>query len=218
MLSVVFDLDDTLVFERDYVASGFRAVSKQFDDQNEQVYTLLWHLFSSGVRGDTFDRVLDRYPEFKAELSVRDMVRIYREHKPTISFIEGARQLLKELRSLGAPLALISDGPLVAQSNKVEALNLEVLVDEIVLTDRWGKAYWKPHPRAYEIVEARFPENDYCYIGDNPTKDFKTAYARGWKSIRLRLPEQLHERAPAEPYVLEYRSVAELRAYLLSFF
>ena len=63
-----------------------------------------------------------------------------------------------------------------------------------ILTDRWGQKFWKPSPRAYAVIE-RFFRNvatSFCYIADNPTKDFKAPAARGWTCIRVRREGGLH--------------------------
>jgi putative hydrolase of the HAD superfamily len=60
---VVFDLDDTLYPEIEYVRSGFRAVAfeleARFDVHAEEAFALLWRALQVHGRGKTFDRVLE---------------------------------------------------------------------------------------------------------------------------------------------------------------
>ncbi|WP_318753436.1 HAD-IA family hydrolase [Globicatella sp. PHS-GS-PNBC-21-1553] len=53
-------------------------------------------------------------------------------------------------------------------------LNLEKYFDKIIVTDELGRAYWKPHPKSFEIMKAHFGVNynEMVYVGDNPQKDF----------------------------------------------
>ena len=85
----MFDLDDTLYLETDYVRSGFRAVAGKIEQAVETVpaselYTFLWESFEAGDRGNNFDRLLARYPEVAKVFSVGDLVRCYRNHYPDI--------------------------------------------------------------------------------------------------------------------------------------
>ena len=221
-LGVVFDLDDTLYLERDYVKSGFRAVAETAvqgtDVSADEAFSFLWHEFTAGVRGSSFNALLERYPELAQRVDVPALVRGYREHAPDITYLPGMRELLDELKA-GVPLAIISDGPLVSQAAKAKALKVSLYADPVVLTDAWGQDFWKPHVRAFEHVAAAFgllPEQ-LVYIGDNPLKDFHAPTALGWRSVRLRLPGQVREALPHDemPPTKEVGSVAALRSYLL---
>ena len=222
-LGVVFDLDDTLYLERDYVKSGFRAVAKTAVENTsvsaDEAFNFLWDEFTAGVRGSSFNALLTRYSELSQQLDVPALVRRYREHVPDITYLPGIRELLDELKT-GVPLAVISDGPLVSQAAKAKALNVSLYADPVVLTDVWGQDFWKPHVRAFEHVAAAFglPPEQLVYIGDNPTKDFHAPTALGWQSVRLRLPGQVREALPHDEMspTQEVGSVVELRDYLLS--
>ena len=222
-LGVVFDLDDTLYLERDYVKSGFRAVAKtavkHTGTSADEAFNFLWNEFTAGVRGSSFNALLERYPELAQRVDVPALVRCYREHAPDIHYLPGIKPLLDELKNADVPLAVISDGPLVSQAAKAKALNVSLYADPVVLTDAWGQDFWKPHVRAFEHVAAAFglPPEQLIYIGDNPVKDFHAPTALGWRSVRLRLPGQVRETLPHDgmPPTKEVRSVAALRSYLL---
>jgi len=218
---VVFDLDDTLYLERDYVRSGFLAVAEAVAPGfAEDAFRFMWGLFTSGVRGVVFNKLLERYPELCVH-SVSELVTLYREHAPTIAFLPGVEALLEELRSRGARLGVISDGPLVSQQAKARALGVGRYADPVILTDRWGQAYWKPHARAFEEVAGAFglPPERLVYVGDNPEKDFHAPRRLGWSSVRLKLPEGVRAELPHKevPPTWEVSSVAALRACLLAF-
>ena len=220
-LGVVFDLDDTLYLERDYVRSGFRAVAETAAQGTsvsaDEAFDFLWLEFTAGVRGSSFNALLARYPELTQDVPA--LVRCYREHAPDIAYLPGIEALLDELKNAGMSLAVISDGPLVSQAAKANALNVSLYADPVVLTDAWGQDFWKPHVRAFEHVAAAFglPPEQLVYIGDNPVKDFHAPTALGWRSVRLRLPGQVREALPHDetPPTEEVRSVGELRDYLL---
>lgn len=199
---VVFDMDDTLYLERDYVKSGFQAVARHVaPEDHAPVFEVMWGMFESGVRGDTFNQMLDQFPDVKARFSIPELVEVYRNHAPEITIIPAMRALLDELRNQGVKLGLLSDGPLVSQQAKVDALGVAALVEHVVLTDAMGREYWKPNPAGFEqLAEALgVPHASLAYIGDNPTKDFIGPNNLGWDTIRLRLSGQLREQEEPGP-------------------
>ena len=194
--SIVFDLDDTLYAEREYVRSGFGAVASWIAPQvgvdEAAAFNGLWELFDRGERGDIFDRWLVGV-KANPETHVSNMVRVYREHVPALRLRDGAGSLLERLRGRYR-LGLVTDGPLVMQRRKVEALGLDKLVDIVVYSDEGGRHAWKPHPWAFERVLERLgaPANTAAYVADNPIKDFLGARRAGLLSIRVRCEDGLH--------------------------
>ena len=209
---IVFDLDDTLYPERDYISSGFRAVAASLGDRSPvdagELYDLLWGNFLEGVRGDGFDRLLNQYPGIDA--AVADLVEIYRAHTPVLKLEKSVLDLLGLLRERGYRLGIITDGYLDGQMKKVEALGLQSLVDDIVFTDNFGAEFWKPHPRAFEFLADTWniPHERLTYIADNPLKDFVTPKKLGWQTLRLRHPAQL--RCDIEPSDEQHAPAGEI--------
>jgi len=194
--AVVFDLDDTLYAERDYVFSGFRAVAvrteKEFGLPAEQSFVELRRLFETGVRGATFDRFLDLYG-LSTDQNVAAMVQTYRQHKPQISLDDATRALLERL-GLRCRLGLVTDGALDVQRRKVAALDLTGLLDVIVYSDALGRDAWKPSPKPFHTVLGRLSVDATAalYVGDNPAKDFRGARRVGMSTVRVRRPDGLH--------------------------
>lgn len=205
---VVFDLDDTLYLERDYVASGFRhvalVVEGHCDAAADEVFQFLWSGFGEGIRGDSFDRLLVRYPSLASGWTVGELVQLYRGHQPTIDALPKIKELLNELTRGMIALALVTDGLIAAQSGKIAALGLSGCFDLLVLTDTWGREYRKPHRRGFETVKSGLSlcSEQLVYVGDNPAKDFRAPREMGWQTVRLRLPGQLRylEEPPAPDY------------------
>lgn len=199
--TIVFDLDDTLCSERDYALSGFAAVSEWLAERWTCPFDTgkrMRELFETPNRRSIFNQVLreagcPHEPEW-----VPAMVDCYRNHMPHIKLQPDAARAV-ERWSGDFFLALISDGPLAMQKNKVEALQLERRLNLVILTDAWGKDFWKPHPRAYELAEQTSGQaGGACvYIADNPAKDFLTPNRRGWRTVRIRRPACVY--ALAEP-------------------
>jgi putative hydrolase of the HAD superfamily len=191
----VFDIDDTLYLERDYVRSGFGAVgtwarrSLGVPDLADRA----WAAFESGVRSTIFDVALTGAGiESTPELIAR-MVACYREHQPDITLLDDARACLDDAAGAGA-VAVITDGPLASQSAKARSLGLATWSQTTIFTEALGTGFGKPHPRAFELVEQRLGvDGERCtYVADNPAKDFAAPSERGWTTVRVRRPRGLH--------------------------
>lgn len=193
--TVVFDVDDTLYLERNYVRSGFHAVddwlngrthAKGFADQ-------AWALFESGCRGDIFNRALAASGVEHDAALVGAMVEQYRLHVPQISLAADAVAVLGRLAHRYR-CAAITDGPVDSQRAKVKALGLERWLSPIVVTGELGPGKGKPALDAFVLVEtATGAAGKECvYIADNPAKDFAGPRQLGWSTVRIRRPEGLH--------------------------
>jgi putative hydrolase of the HAD superfamily len=222
---IVFDLDDTLYFERDYVLSVFRAVANAVgaaDRSTGQIFDFLASGFTSGVRNNAFDRLLTQYPPLADRWKASDLVALYREHRPEVALTAQIRALLHTLSGNSVPLALITDGPVVSQSNKIAALGIADIFTPRILTDSWGVEFRKPHRRAFETIADTWHADPtrLVYVGDNPAKDFFAPRALGWQTARIRTPEQLrYHLEPASPEFaphFEFNYYAPLARWLKS--
>lgn len=216
--TLVLDLDDTLIAERDYVASGFRAVDswvqRQFHTQG--FYEVAWRLFERGCRGTVFDDALVTCGLCASSDLVRRMVEVYRDHTPELQLLPDARGLLEWAKGQ-LPIALISDGYLRAQQLKVTTLELGRWISPIILTDLWGREFWKPSSRAFEALmqEIAGPASGFIYIADNPRKDFLAPRRLGWRTARIRRAGGEHSHyAPTieESAEMEISSLTEIVA------
>ncbi|MGD0829509.1 MAG: HAD family hydrolase [Terracidiphilus sp.] len=225
--AVVFDMDDTLFLEYQYVLSGFRhiagLVAQDACRTPEEIFAFLTKLTKrTELRGRVLDALLEVYPRIGIAWSISRLIDEYRSHIPRISLFRGVAPMLSELRRAGAYLSVITDGASASQHRKAEALKLPKRMDLLIVTDDQGIEYRKPHPDAFRrISETVGCDPDACvYVGDNPVKDFIAPRKLGWKTIRIRLPRQLH--ANVEPIGLEYapstecRSIIEMRSALMT--
>lgn len=197
---VVFDLDDTLYLERDFVRSGFVAVGAWLAAHHgvSDFERHAWELFLGGRRGDVFDQALPRLGLDPQPALIRRLVAVYREHVPQIRLEPAVADLLAAL-SGRCRLALLTDGYHDTQRRKIAALALEAWCDPVVCTDQWGREHWKPSPRGFLHIQRAFETTpERCiYVGDNPVKDFRAPKALGWRTLRVRHPQGEHARAGA---------------------
>ena len=182
--AMIFDLDDTLYPEKSYVRSGYKVISEEYhhiDNMQEK----LWNVFLCG--GRAIDEVLEA-EGILSSYEKEKCLNIYRFHKPEISFYDGVYDMLISLRKRGKKIGIITDGRPEGQRAKIEALGLENLVDEIIVTDELGGIeFRKPNSAAFEKMQKLMNVSFYgmAYVGDNIKKDFVAPEKLGMRSIHF---------------------------------
>jgi len=222
--AVVFDLDDTLYAERDYVLSGYGAVAEytesltfgrvRCDDMNRW----LWDRFCAGRSAGAFDALNEQFALGLTGGQIAELVEVYRNHVPHISPRPGIPRLLEELNR-NTRLGIVTDGFLLAQRLKLDALGIGGYFDAVIFTEALGREFWKPSPAGFEAFcdKLRVEHRDCTYVGDNPAKDFVAPNALGWRTVQLLLDGQIHSHKPSPPggaAQLTVRSVDELAEML----
>ena len=199
MRIIIFDMDDTLYPENQFVDSGFKAVDEFLKQQNVNgFYTNAIGLFYEGRRGAIFNEVLDDIGFVYDNEFIQNLIGIYRSHIPDIQLFPDSRYILDYLYEK-YPLGLISDGYLIAQKNKVSALGISRYFEKIILTDELGREFWKPNITSYRMMENHFKTDgkNFIYIGDNIAKDFVTANKLGWTTIQIKRPNGEYDNVEA---------------------
>ncbi len=185
---VIFDLDDTLYPEIDFVKSGFRRVAEKIDKDlglsREYTFKMLMKEFNQDKKF-VFDRVLKEIGMYNKSY-VQKLVEIYRTHKPDINLYDDAKEILKILKDKFY-LGIITDGFPTTQRLKVEALGVRKYFNRIIYTWEKGEDYSKPSSRPFlDMLEFfSLSAKDAIYIGDNMEKDFKGPREIGMFTIRV---------------------------------
>ncbi|MBF0518180.1 MAG: HAD hydrolase-like protein [Nitrospirae bacterium] len=191
MKAALFDLDDTLYPEMDFVKSGFRVVSeylsREFSYDNDFLYNQMIEIIKSEGRGKVFDSILYEIGKFSSE-NLLTLIYLYRNHKPDIHPYADVVPVIIKLRDSGVKTAIITDGMASVQQNKVNALGLQSLFDIIIYTDTLGTKYWKPSHVPFQValnLLSLSTSSECVYVGDNPAKDFIGSEALGIQGIQI---------------------------------
>jgi putative hydrolase of the HAD superfamily len=195
--AVLFDLDDTLYAERQFVDGGFRTVAAFLTGRvggsadARALHRRLWELHERDGRGRLFDTLL-------AELDVpadQDLVLacllVYRTHDPRLEPLPGAVATLDALHAAGLRTGVLSDGQSAVQRRKLAALRaIAARLDVVVMTDELGAAHAKPSPVGFRVACRLLdvPASETIYVGNDPRKDFAGARKASLTTIRLGAP------------------------------
>lgn len=187
---VIFDLDDTLFSEKEYVKSGYKAVSDYLGGGYED---RLWSFFEAGKAA--IDELLK---EIGREREKEAAVEVYRSNIPVIHPYPGVVGMIEKLKDRGMKVGIITDGRPEGQRNKLEALKIDV--DDVIITDELGGVQFrKPCDIAYRILLRRWrlPASQVVYVGDNVDKDFQAPQQLGMKSVWFRNSDGIYCRNSA---------------------
>ena len=188
----IFDLDDTLYEEIQFVKAGMMSVclyvSKKYGLECKELFDYCMELLEKEGRGKIFDNLCAKY---ELDEKVSELVKIYRGTEPNLSLYEDAEECLLELKKQGFKLGDITDGNAKVQGAKVRGLGLNKLVDAVLLTDEMrrddGSSFSKPAAEVYEeclkMLGAKPDES--VYVGDNPNKDFIGARKLGMGTVHI---------------------------------
>lgn len=207
----VFDLDDTLYAEANYVRSGKLVLAE-----------IVQQLFGVDLNyeilkcSDDFIQLICEKIRMPEETQ-SSLLWAYRLHRPNIALRDGVTECLEFVRSQGSSICIITDGRSITQRLKIAALNLNV--DGIYISEELGVE--KPDPLAFKKVQEEWPGQEYFYVGDNITKDFVAPNQMGWTTIGLTRDEQaIHQIEAAVPQRYEpslwVDTFSDLTSYLLN--
>ncbi len=185
----VFDLDDTLFKERDFVTSSFRVIAREADRRGIISYEKALAILCAGRDGgmafsSLAEEVAARAPG--CGLTEEWMVNTYRTHTPDIKLDDATESVLAALRERGETLGLITDGRSNTQRAKRKALGLERFIEPRNILVSGETGFDKTHREPFDMIMMRNPaERRYVYVGDNSAKDFIWPNKLGWLTVQL---------------------------------
>ncbi len=207
-------MDDTLYEEKEYVISGFKSVDQWVKGtfNISGFFEIAGYLFLSGERKQIFNKTLERLNLAYDENTITQMIEVYRSHEPEIQLFKEAEWIIDNLIDT-VKIGLISDGYLIPQRKKVEALKLNHRFHSIILSDEYGRENWKPSSTPYEKVceELKCQHDECVYIGDNLHKDFITAKKLGWSTVHINRPNGIYSHADVPPHYKADFQVSNLK-------
>ncbi len=175
--AIVFDLDDTLYNEIDFLKSAYQELAKKLSPGSwQQLFSNLFSRYRNKM--NVFEHVSETYG-----VSMNELINLYRNHFPDIKPFDGVMGLISHIKEKEGKVAIITDGRSITQRNKIKALGIIDYIDFIAISEEIGSE--KPNEVNYRLIEKELKCPINYYIADNIKKDFITPKRIGWQTICL---------------------------------
>lgn len=199
MLSIIFDVDDTLY---DHAVPFENACKSVFGlnlpaNQAELYQAFQKHsneVYEAGQTGvmslpDTWiyriSRTMEDYALKITPDQAMDFQNCYAANQDKIYLSETMKKILTLCRESGVNMGIVTNGPYEHQLKKIVALGLErwIPMEHVVISGKVGIS--KPHRQIFDIAEEKMSlskKNTY-FIGDSYESDMAGAIHAGWHTI-----------------------------------
>ena len=178
---LVLDLDDTLYKEYDYQTSGLKYVEEQvLELYDVDLRGKLLELRDRGVN----DIFLELTNILNIPSSIKDsFLMMYRCHKPNIALTLETKKFIESALNNFGEVVILTDGRSISQRLKLESLSL--LKIPVFISEEWNST--KPDNKRFVTIMERYTTcSKFCYVADNPSKDFIAPNDLDWISICLK--------------------------------
>ena len=156
----VFDLDDTLFKEIEYLKSAYRSIAAKIPVSNDtDLYEQMFLRYKK--KENVFEWLTNEYG-IKDGIELSWLLKEYREHVPSISLANDTAQFLKQVKEYEIPAGLITDGRSITQRNKLRGLGMEDYFRDIIISEEFGSE--KPDERNYLFFEKKYPGRDFIFL------------------------------------------------------
>ena len=178
---IVFDLDDTLFKEIDFVKSAYIYINSYINSRfNIDLSKNIKKCLSGEV--NFFDLINSKlHPD--QNFPIEKYLELYRFHYPKIKLSKDTSVFFEKILSHNIDFSIITDGRSISQRNKIKALGLYDLVKNIIISEETG--FEKPHLNNFKILNRIYSNKKLIYIADNTSKDFIAPNSLNWDTICL---------------------------------
>ncbi len=181
---VAFDLDNTLYDQDEY----YKQVIAEFAIDRNLVYEELLEIFCKIKESsrDIFGDILSEYGIFTSELQ-EAIFEKYNKIDAKIKLFDNAVEAIKFLTEKKIKIAIITNGVITAQQNKIRCLGIENMFNIIIYARTWGKEFEKPHERSfsYLLEWCNCSAREVIFLGDSLETDIRGAEQLGIHAIHI---------------------------------
>lgn len=178
---IVFDLDDTLYKEIDFVKSAYIYINKYIRSRfGIDFFSQIQECIDDGI--NFYDYIISKL-HHKHNFSIEKYLELYRFHYPKLSLSTDTSEFLNNISERKIGFSIITDGRSISQNNKIKALGLSHLAQNIIISEETG--YEKPHVNNFKIIEKIYPDKKLLYVADNTSKDFLAPNTLKWDTVCL---------------------------------
>lgn len=185
---IIFDLDDTLIYEIDYLFAGYLEIAKNFGKsslEKTRMFTYLVDNFKLGNRSKLFNDFI--YSFSLNESDIVKMLTILRnvKIKGSLRLTNEAKIILYLLMVLNKKYYVVTNGNPIQQSNKLKQINWDGLPmpTKVVFANEYKP---KPSPDSFFQIRELLSQSKILYIGDSEV-DFEYAKNCGMNFYKLKI-------------------------------
>lgn len=191
---LVLDLDDTLYAEYHYKLSGIQAVCRHIAALYPP-HTSDGLLAQIDPESSSWLEQICTLCEFNND-EKQSLLWLYRLHTPNLNGYMPSEKLKQLIRPFAARV-LISDGRSFTQRQKLKALGLLEIFDQLLISEACQSE--KPDEKRFRAVQEAYPGKTCIYVGDNIKKDFLAPNRLGWLTVGI-LPQahNIHRHRPQD--------------------
>ena len=114
---IVFDLDDTLYKEYFFALSAFGEIVNQYFQKDDSI---LREMMLNLINGrNVFEELMKKYGPKSLNLEI--FLELYRKHFPRISLDNETKRFLFEIKELGLPTGIITEGRSITQRKRPDS-------------------------------------------------------------------------------------------------
>jgi len=170
---IIFDLDDTLIYERDYLFSAYLDISERFGSTNTEksvMFSYLVENFNLGNRSELFNNFICTFSLKDNDMLLMLYLLRNANIKEGLRLTSEAKILLHCLMTLNMKYDIITNGNPIQQANKLRQINWEGLPSptKVVFANEYKP---KPSPDSFFKTRASLCESKILYVGDSEVDD-----------------------------------------------
>jgi phosphoglycolate phosphatase-like HAD superfamily hydrolase len=167
--SLIFDLDNTLIDENNYLFAAYKEIGNHFGEtleKKEEMFQFLVSNFIANGRGNLFDKFSKYF--FLTEEHINLMLTYLRKTRVNggLDILVKAQNILLSVCESKKPFFIITNGNVEQQKNKVAQINWKDLCRpvQIVYANEFSP---KPAIDSYIYLNSKFSFINPIYIGDS---------------------------------------------------
>tara|TARA_X000000368_G_C23023716_1_gene709206 strand:+ start:809 stop:1459 length:651 start_codon:yes stop_codon:yes gene_type:complete len=178
---IVFDLDDTLYKEIDFVKSAYIFINNYVKKRMDVDVSLELEMCIN--ENINFFEFINSKTTSQKKLSIEKYLELYRFHFPALSLSDDTKNFLNELILRKIEFSILTDGRSISQRNKIHSLGIFDKAKNIIISEETG--FEKPDLYNFKLIEHLQENKKFIYIGDNTSKDFIAPNNLNWDTICL---------------------------------
>ena len=169
---IVFDLDNTLILERDYLFEGYEEIACYIEStvsvEKLKIQNYLKDEFIKNGRTKLLSRMMGHFNIRKPELEV--ILNVLRTYTPVtkIALIKNMKVILEELKDENIPYVIFTNGNVDQQKNKVANIEWDGLLTDVIYANEISP---KPDPISFTNYllksQIRIKKKEILMIGDS---------------------------------------------------